>query len=97
MAALQAVSSSLEHQDEAAAACRCYRGCAGLKMTSPLTYSAAHTEDIHLVTICTHLLLLCDFAGTRDLRCCFVCRLWTTSVSSMEQRQCMQQGTALAP
>eukprot|EP00891_Asterochloris_glomerata_P008032 jgi/Astpho2/8032/gw1.00120.240.1_t len=26
----------------------CYRGCAGLEMTSPLTYSAAHTEDIHL-------------------------------------------------
>ena len=81
----------------AAAACRCYRGCAGLEMTSPLTYSAAHTEDIHLVSICRHLLFLGDFAATIGLRCCLVCRLWTTSVSSMEQRQCMQQGTAAEP
>ena len=66
-------------------------------MTSPLTYSAAHTEDIHLVSICRHLLVLGDFTVTPNLRCCFVCRLWTTSVGSMEQRQCMQQGTALAP
>ena len=61
MAALQAVSSSLDQQFEAAVACRCYRGCAGLEMTSPLTYSAAHTEDIHLVSVCRHLLLLGDF------------------------------------